>query len=57
MKFSAPIVSRPASVLAVFTLLACQGADSPDAPGAQVRDRADIRIIENASPAEGSRLN
>ena len=57
MKFSAPILSLPASALAVLAMLACEGADSPDGAGTQVRDSANIRIIENASPPEGSRLN
>ena len=56
MKFSAPILSLPASALAVLAMLACEGADSPDGAGTQVRDSANIRIIENASPPEGSRL-
>lgn len=57
MKFRAPILRIPASALAVLALPACEGADSPDRPATQVRDSAGIRIIENASPPEGSRLN
>ena len=39
-------------------MIACENPGSESArPGAQVRDSADIRIIENASPAEGSRLD
>lgn len=57
MKFSARTFSLPLSALAVFAILACEDADAPDGPGTQVRDSADIRIIENASPPEGSRLN
>ena len=46
-----------ASVLGVFMMIACENPGSESArPGAQVRDSADIRIIENASPPEGSRL-
>ena len=57
MKFSPPALSLPAMALALVAVLACADADSPDGPGTQVRDSADIRIIENASPPAGSRLN
>lgn len=46
------------TALVAFVLLSCQEAESrPDRPYPQERDSADIRIIENARPPEGSRLD
>ena len=48
--------SIPPALIALIAL-ACQPADSPvRQSGTQVRDSADIRIVENPRPPEGSRL-
>ena len=47
-----------ASIVLTFTTLACQPDDPAAADaGAEVRDSAGIRIVENASPSPGSRLD
>jgi len=48
--------TNPAA-LVTLVALACQPGDSPvRQSGIQVRDSANIRIVENPRPAEGSRL-
>ena len=47
-----------ATALGVFLAIACEDRSSESGrPGTQLRDSAGIRIIENASPPEGSRLD
>ena len=52
-----PVAAAALVVALVLAFPACEGADSPGEVLTQVRDSAGIRIIENASPPEGSRLN
>ena len=57
MKSRIPNALVAATALGVFLALACEDLGSESGrPGTQLRDSAGIRIIENASPPEGSRL-
>ena len=48
---------KPMTILVTLVAIACQADDAPvRQPGTESRDSAGIRIIENPSPPEGSRL-
>ena len=48
---------RATTILLTLIALACQAGDSPvRQSGTEVRDSADIRIVENPRPPEGTRL-
>ena len=52
--------TRITTALIVVAATACEGspeADSPTGPHTEFRDSADIRIVENTGPPEGSRLD
>ena len=59
---SLPILPLAMMALAVPHLLACEdvgssgASDMPDAPNTRMQDRADVLIVENPRPADGSRL-
>ena len=46
----------PAGLTALCVLACQQDGEAPAGPGNEVRDSAGIRIVENARPADGSRL-
>ena len=52
--------SRITAILVVLAATACEGSpetDSPTGPHTEFRGSADIRIVENTGPPEGSRLD
>ena len=58
MKSRIPFALVAALIPGVVLALACEDSGAqPEPLRTQVRDGADIRIVENASPPEGSRLD
>ncbi len=50
------LIAVSAALIAAGTVACQQDGNAPVGPGSEVRDSAGIRVVENARPADGSRL-